>query len=319
MINSNEQLIKRHSLRQRKNISYKDIDIDIDQDQENKERKKKIKSGILHLKHRNQRLIERDKESYDNIKITNLVYNNANIIPNSSQKEKENIIKIDYFYKSNDNQTKHFISINDILFSKSILNSKSSSSSSEIIKNNIELHIDCILLTYFLFENLSVLKNILFPLEKMKDCLIFIWIKKEILQSVIDYFENELGFKYVESIVCAYLKRDVSNENDNDCFVRNKSKYFSNSKDNILVFRYTKAIKSLILKHQRNTDTVFSFEDDLPYDYLYNLIETLLPGYTHLDLNTFRFVQINFISNKLNRKAKESYRSEKWIEVNIYV
>lgn len=317
MINSNEQLIKRHSLRQRKNISYKDIDVDIDIDQENKEKMKKIKSSI-HLKQQRQRVIDRNKESNDKIKITSLVYNNTNIIPNNNQKEKENIIKIDYFYKSN-NQTKHFINLNDILFSKSILNSNSSSSTSEIIENNIELHIDCILLTYFLFENLSFLKNILFPFEKMNDCLIFIWIKKEILQLVIDYFENELGFKYVESIVCAYLKRDVSNENENDCFVMNKSKYFSNSKDNILVFRYTKALKSLILKHQRNTDTVFSFENDLPYDYLYNLIETLLPGNTRLDLNTFRFVQINFMSNTLNRKVKESYRSEKWIEVNIYV
>ena len=92
--------------------------------------------------------------------------------------------------------------------------------------------------------------EIQFPLILMKDTMIFIWIEKEFIHKIISYCEDILKFKYVENIVWGCFEENTNdylnqpteyftseNTKLNDHFIRRKYKYFSKSKNTILVFR----------------------------------------------------------------------------------
>lgn len=53
------------------------------------------------------------------------------------------------------------------------------------------------------------------PLGLMKEGLIFIWVEKELIADIIDYFEGQ-GIKYVENVV--WVKLDTSKQNCNQLF-----------------------------------------------------------------------------------------------------
>jgi hypothetical protein len=70
----------------------------------------------------------------------------------------------------------------------------------------------------------------------------------------------------------------------NDLYTDEQYEYFSKSKMTLLIFRKFKPNneRNLELRHQRTGDAVFDFVDSnlpyhRPYDYIYRLIEILLP------------------------------------------
>jgi len=119
--------------------------------------------------------------------------------------------------------------------------------------------------------------------------LIFIWVPKELIPLVVKTMSH-WGFLYVENLV--WVKKSVNNK-----IVAQPYKYFSRSKESLLIFRKfcgasaagasngNKKDWQLELRHQRNPDVVFDFVrkkggpvggEDKP-DFVYHVIETLLP------------------------------------------
>ena len=87
----------------------------------------------------------------------------------------------------------------------------------------------------------------------MNEGLIFIWVERDLLSDVINYFEN-IGIKYVENIIWIKLNPtfqqskkvyqiDLNSSNSNNLFNINDMynddnyEYFSKSKMTLLIFR----------------------------------------------------------------------------------
>lgn len=138
------------------------------------------------------------------------------------------------------------------------------------------------------------------PLKCMKEGLIFIWVERDMMSEVIEYFE-EKGIKYVENMIWvklnsknksskSYLKSDSVSQNPSnlfdvtDLYSDETYEYFAKSKMTLLIFRKFRPNnqRTLELRHQRTGDAVFDFVDTTipfyrPFEYVYRLIEVLLP------------------------------------------
>ena len=142
----------------------------------------------------------------------------------------------------------------------------------------------------------------------MKDGLVFIWVEKEYIFDLIKCFEKQ-DFFYVENVCYVMLDQmkkkeiDDSREIDiSDSFVREDYQFLKKTKKTLLIFRrmsQKKAKCTLELRHQRTCDVCFDWsavekdifassdlinndgisrsEDFRPNNYIYKMIETMLP------------------------------------------
>jgi hypothetical protein len=151
-------------------------------------------------------------------------------------------------------------------------------------------------------------KNFKIPTTVMKDGLVFIWVEKELISDLIKVFEAQDYF-YVENVCYVMLDQqkkkviDDSREIDiSDSFVREDYQFLKKTKKTLLIFRrmsQRKAKCTLELRHQRTCDVCFDWSSvekeaypssDLinndgiprldefkPHNYMYKMIETMLP------------------------------------------
>jgi hypothetical protein len=142
----------------------------------------------------------------------------------------------------------------------------------------------------------------------MKDGLVFIWVEKELIYDLIKCFEQN-DFFYVENVCYVMLdqnhKKAIESTRDidiSDAYVRESYQFLKKSKKTLLIFRRMsdrKAKCNLELRHQRTCDVCFDWsviqknmfpesdlvnndgisrsEDFKPNNYIYKMIETLLP------------------------------------------
>lgn len=126
-----------------------------------------------------------------------------------------------------------------------------------------DYYIDCIFVNFPWennnFEDLVSFYNkinIKYPLSFMKDTIIGLWVEKEYIQNIINYYEDVFKFKYIDNVVCCFLdktveefitnknnhKYNVGDTNIKDYLVKRSSKYFSKSKLKFLLFRKVREI-----------------------------------------------------------------------------
>ncbi|SAM09248.1 hypothetical protein [Absidia glauca] len=109
----------------------------------------------------------------------------------------------------------------------------------------------------------------------IKSGFVFMWIEKEWLREIIRV-TKEWGFKYVENF--CWIKKNVNNR-----IALQPGKLFNKSKLSLLIFRIGGDVD---LRHQRSPDCVFDFVQPIEPgevserkpDFLYQVIETMLPG-----------------------------------------
>jgi hypothetical protein len=118
------------------------------------------------------------------------------------------------------------------------------------------------------YKTIHQLKQL--PLDKnylIKRGYIFIWIEKENISEMMNYFEK-INFIYVENMV--WVKKELNNQ-------YSKEDYFFTKKSKRTLFIFKKnneETKKLDIRHQRNPDTVFDFKE--PMEFVYSIVETLL-------------------------------------------
>lgn len=131
------------------------------------------------------------------------------------------------------------------------------------------------------------------PIDAMENGIILIWTKKDFLSEMVDYIEGlNSQIKYVENLVWVKLSKNCSDTKSTDSnpfeltdiFYNGQSKYFTSSHLTLLMFKKEKHLSTKIeLRHQRTSDAVFDiFDEDqnpnyYPNNYIYNMIEILLP------------------------------------------
>ncbi|KAJ3159469.1 hypothetical protein HDU86_001787 [Geranomyces michiganensis] len=115
---------------------------------------------------------------------------------------------------------------------------------------------------------------------------LFIWAEKELTPYILRATEG-WGFRYVENF--AWIKRERNNQ-----IARQSSRYFNKSKTTCFIFRRETKTGDVELRHQRSPDCEFDFiKPPLPGqtveekpDFIYNVIETLLPQAVYSAGNT---------------------------------
>jgi len=113
---------------------------------------------------------------------------------------------------------------------------------------------------------------------------IYIWSPKHLIHRVLKVLET-LDFHYVENAIC--VNQHVRNE-----FVKEPSRFFSQSKNTLLICRRGSRTKSgklvwdrVEIRHQRTSDVHFEFcktdpvtgAQDYAHSYVHNMAETMLP------------------------------------------
>jgi hypothetical protein len=118
------------------------------------------------------------------------------------------------------------------------------------------------------YKTIQQLKQL--PLDKnylIKRGYIFIWIEKENISEIMNYFEK-INFIYVENMV--WVKKELNNQYSKDPYFFTKK-----SKRTLFIFKKNnEETKKLDIRHQRNPDTVFDFKE--PVEFVYSIVETLL-------------------------------------------
>lgn len=115
---------------------------------------------------------------------------------------------------------------------------------------------------------------------------LFIWIEKENISSVV--FElKKLKFEYIENL--CWAKQNLNNK----FTIEQSNTIFSSSKETLFIFKRENPTKRIEIRHQRNPDSVFSFKK--PNDFVYQMIETLLPE------NNGKLLEISYEDDKVCR------------------
>lgn len=101
---------------------------------------------------------------------------------------------------------------------------------------------------------------------------LFVWIEKENISSTMGILRGK-SFEYVENM--CWVKQNL-----NGTFKTEKGVFLS--KSHLTLFIFKKNPKNMELRHQRNPDTVFDFVK--PMEFVYHMIETLIPNGKFLEL-----------------------------------
>lgn len=122
----------------------------------------------------------------------------------------------------------------------------------------------------------------------INDGIIFIWSEKTLHHPLIKNMRNQ-GFEYIENVVWTFLdpakKAEIEAQKTIEItpgFHKQEYRFFKKAHRTLLMFRRKLDKPSLNLRHQRTCDSCFEFVDPenlqkTPTDYVYKLIETLLP------------------------------------------
>ncbi|KAI8905231.1 hypothetical protein EDD86DRAFT_212483, partial [Gorgonomyces haynaldii] len=135
------------------------------------------------------------------------------------------------------------------------------------------LHSHCILMNPF--QHLTVEQFAELPFTYIDFGIIFIWIDKPDVPKAFKLFEAR-GFKYVENF--CWIKLTMDNK-----IKRDEGQYFQKSKETLYIFRKEGKLE---LRHQRSADCEFEFvkPDNQKPQFVYEMIETLLPDQAYLEL-----------------------------------
>ena len=129
------------------------------------------------------------------------------------------------------------------------------------------------------------------PEEVLRDGIIFIWVQKELIFSVIKVLESQ-NFEYVENLCHVMLDpkyfeatKRIGNTDATPAIYREPYRFLNKSHRTLLMLRRNirrQDEQPLELRHQRTGDVVFDWVDEsqphkTPEYYTYKLIETLLP------------------------------------------
>ena len=130
--------------------------------------------------------------------------------------------------------------------------------------------------------HLRLKQKMKFLKEMMTKGLVFLWTYKTEIKEWVETMEK-FKFNYVENLVWVKVdkqKTDKAGGLENlkdfsiDLVSKERGSPFASSHMTLLIFRKASNAK-LELRHQRTCDVVFDFEK--PKDYVYHMIETLLP------------------------------------------
>ncbi len=155
-----------------------------------------------------------------------------------------------------------------------------------------------------------------FSKRLMQDGMLFVWVEKEYIRDVCVFFEDQ-GFYYVENMVWVMLDETMRSEvlktnliDATPAFIRDDYCYLKKTKKTLLMFRRIASSdlgSKLELRHQRTGDVVFDWKGILlcfnvstdptnpykkPQDYVYMLIETLLPRAKIDQKNKFKMLEL---------------------------
>ncbi len=142
------------------------------------------------------------------------------------------------------------------------------------------------------------------PFDKslIHDGIVFVWAEKVLIHPLMKAMAAK-GFDYIENVVWGFLDRDrvgMVEEKSIDvapAFARQDYVHLKKAHRTLFMFRRKLTKPLLNLRHQRTCDSCFDFVDPTnsqftPSEYIYRLIETLLPDSRLESNNSLKLLEL---------------------------